>query len=218
MEQYQIRKQAARIKKFIGSATLDSMTYYANSLGYSVVYDTENLSPTAEFVDLNEHIICITNKMDEPTARHLLAHALGHVVLKHKRIFADETPQENEANYFAKCLLKTTRRKKLALSVALLAAIVLGGGWLFADSQNQTAEPPPTAQYSSAADENISKNISGVLITKTDDNSEEVLVTKSGRKYHKPNCQYVEYKTNTISLSLDEAIRAGYEPCKVCFR
>ena len=212
MEQYQIRKQAARIKKFIGSATLDSMTYYANSLGYSVVYDTENLSPTAEFVDLNEHIICITNKMDEPTARHLLAHALGHVVLKHKRIFADETPQENEANYFAKCLLKTTRRKKLALSVALLAAIVLGGGWLFADSQNQTAEPPPTAQYSSAADENISKNISGVLITKTDDNSEEVLVTTSGRKYHKQNCQYVEYKTNTISLSLDEAIRAGYEP------
>ena len=218
MEQYQIRKQAARIKKFIGSATLDSMTYYSNSLGYSVVYDTENLSPTAEFVDLNEHIICITNKMDEPTARHLLAHALGHVVLKHKRIFADETPQENEANYFAKCLLKTTRRKKLALSVALLAAIVLGGGWLFADSQNQTAEPPPTAQYSSAADENISKNISGVLITKTDDNSEEVLVTKSGRKYHKQNCQYVEYKTNTISLSLDEANRAGYEPCKVCFR
>lgn len=43
-----------------------------------------------------------------------------------------------------------------------------------------------------------------------------VVVTKSGEKYHKPNCQYVENKNNTIELSINEALKANYKPCSTC--
>lgn len=48
------------------------------------------------------------------------------------------------------------------------------------------------------------------------DNSMEVLVTSSGKKYHLPDCRYVKNKTNVKSLSIEEVIKEGYEPCDVC--
>lgn len=44
----------------------------------------------------------------------------------------------------------------------------------------------------------------------------EVVITSSGEKYHKPDCIYVKNKTNTVSLSIEEAINMGYESCEVC--
>ena len=44
----------------------------------------------------------------------------------------------------------------------------------------------------------------------------EVVVTSSGEKYHLPDCRFVKNKTNTTTLSIDEAIKEGYEPCDVC--
>lgn len=48
-------------------------------------------------------------------------------------------------------------------------------------------------------------------------NSEEIVyVTKTGEKYHKPDCQYVKGHDVT-SMPLFEAEEMGYEPCKVCW-
>lgn len=44
----------------------------------------------------------------------------------------------------------------------------------------------------------------------------KVKVTKSGKKYHLPDCRYVTYKTNTTELELEEALKIGYTPCSVC--
>ena len=41
-----------------------------------------------------------------------------------------------------------------------------------------------------------------------------VYVTKSGKKYHTANCRYVLGKE--ISLTRQEAIEAGYTPCRRC--
>lgn len=49
------------------------------------------------------------------------------------------------------------------------------------------------------------------------ENDINVIVTKSGKKYHKSTCQYVKNKTNTFGLAYEDAVKAGYEPCKVCF-
>lgn len=40
-----------------------------------------------------------------------------------------------------------------------------------------------------------------------------VYVTNSGKKYHRDGCKWLKSK---IAMSLDKAIAAGYEPCKVC--
>ncbi|WP_423149722.1 hypothetical protein [Rubrolithibacter danxiaensis] len=41
-----------------------------------------------------------------------------------------------------------------------------------------------------------------------------VYVTKTGSKYHRDGCRYLS--KSKISISKKEAIKDGYEPCKVC--
>lgn len=54
------------------------------------------------------------------------------------------------------------------------------------------------------------------VATKALDTSEQVLVTSSGTKYHKPSCGYVKHKTNTTRCTLAEA--KYYAPCSRCFK
>jgi hypothetical protein len=41
-----------------------------------------------------------------------------------------------------------------------------------------------------------------------------VYITKTGEKYHRENCQYL--RQSKIEISLDDAIKNGYDPCSVC--
>ncbi len=41
-----------------------------------------------------------------------------------------------------------------------------------------------------------------------------VYITKTGKKYHKGNCRYI--KKGKIKITLKEACKRGYTPCKVC--
>lgn len=43
-----------------------------------------------------------------------------------------------------------------------------------------------------------------------------VYITRTGEKYHKPNCYHIAGKTGLIELTIAEAEQAGYEPCKDC--
>ncbi|MGN1340969.1 MAG: ImmA/IrrE family metallo-endopeptidase [Oscillospiraceae bacterium] len=44
-----------------------------------------------------------------------------------------------------------------------------------------------------------------------------VYITRTGEKYHKPDCYHIAGKTGLIELTIEEAEQAGYEPCKDCF-
>jgi len=43
-----------------------------------------------------------------------------------------------------------------------------------------------------------------------------VYVTEHGKRYHAPYCQHVRGKQGLTGLTRDDAVLAGYEPCKVC--
>ena len=45
----------------------------------------------------------------------------------------------------------------------------------------------------------------------------DVYVTKRGKKYHKKICRMVKDRETTV-LSKEEAVKAGYTPCKRCFK
>jgi len=45
---------------------------------------------------------------------------------------------------------------------------------------------------------------------------EWVYLTASGSKYHCPDCQHVEGKSNLRKMTRVEAIRQGFAPCKTC--
>ncbi|MBR1437784.1 MAG: hypothetical protein IJ587_04530 [Synergistaceae bacterium] len=42
----------------------------------------------------------------------------------------------------------------------------------------------------------------------------DVVVTASGKKYHKPTCKMVKQVSRTLNVR--DAKRLGYTPCKVC--
>lgn len=44
-----------------------------------------------------------------------------------------------------------------------------------------------------------------------------VYITRTGEKYHKPDCYHIAGKTGLIELTITEAEQAGYEPCKDCY-
>lgn len=44
----------------------------------------------------------------------------------------------------------------------------------------------------------------------------DVVVTKSGQKFHTSNCKHIKNKSNLIHMTINEAIQAGYEPCEDC--
>lgn len=51
-----------------------------------------------------------------------------------------------------------------------------------------------------------------------DDNNEKYCyITKTGNKYHKENCHIIQGKGNLTKLTIEEAEKANYEPCKFCF-
>ena len=42
------------------------------------------------------------------------------------------------------------------------------------------------------------------------------VLTRTGDKYHLPSCYYVRDKNDLVEITLEEAEKGGYEPCKVC--
>ena len=44
----------------------------------------------------------------------------------------------------------------------------------------------------------------------------DVVVTKSGQKFHTSNCKHIKDKSSLIHMTINEAIQAGYEPCEDC--
>ncbi len=43
-----------------------------------------------------------------------------------------------------------------------------------------------------------------------------VYVTKTGKKYHLADCSSIKNRSTKIDISLEDAIRIGYEPCLIC--
>ena len=47
--------------------------------------------------------------------------------------------------------------------------------------------------------------------------SDSVYITKTGKKFHKQNCRHIKNSSTITDISINNAIDAGYEPCKDCF-
>ena len=47
--------------------------------------------------------------------------------------------------------------------------------------------------------------------------SETVYITKSGKRYHKPDCRHIVGR-DVLEKTISEAEEDGYTPCKDCFR
>lgn len=104
---------------------------------------------------------------------------------------------------------------KLIISTSVLTIIIVTVLFIFISqyrlsplniqANDYASSPTPTADIS-APSPSPSIDIA----------DEKVGVTKSGTKYHDPNCSYIKDKPNIIFMTLDEAIKSGYQPCIKC--
>jgi hypothetical protein len=95
-----------------------------------------------------------------------------------------------------KNLLRLTRGVMHGWVMLLLLCMACSGDQ--PSTENKVAVP---AVIEAAAPDSISENVL-------------VYITDTGEKYHRNSCYYLRKSKKEISLP--EAVRLGYEPCKVC--
>lgn len=97
--------------------------------------------------------------------------------------------------------------------------------------QSQTANAPSSVQHpesdrtdeqaDQASEKSLSKGVlgasaPGVSSPEQDQSDQIVYVTRSGKKYHKLDCQHLKGRQYS-GISIKEAERRGLQPCRVCF-
>jgi len=133
------------------------------------------------------------------------AHEVAHIVLTHDLDSLAQTQNDDEANAFADHLLKPRFNKNqiitLVATVALGVSLVLHIPGVVHPRSRQSAAP--------------ASNHAGIVDT-AGNPSDVVVITASGDKYHRPDCVYVQNKTNTQELTREKAEALKKEPCAAC--
>lgn len=155
--------------------------------------------------------IFIYSKISDEAASTLLLHELAHIYLKHleKSTISTES-DEIEADLFVSCIFREFHNKRIRLT-ALNSFICVLTAIMLVVSVHNSRENETIAEV----DTTISA-ITSVPNSEQDESSEIVVVTKSGKKYHKLDCYHVA-GSDVIELTISEAEAAGYKPCKDCF-
>ena len=163
----------------------------------------------------------------------ILCHEIGHIYMNHinqtNGYFDTSDHKEEEANVFATRLLYPQERQKsqkpsfliiAALLIPLLAFSILGINMYNNSSHSAEVEQPSNdnkfidsliiqTEGQTSAHQDITTNIQ--------DAAEQVVVTRTGTKYHKPTCSYLNNKTGTTTYTITEAEANYYAPCSRCF-
>ena len=141
---------------------------------------------------------------------YILAHEIGHITLNHLDDTKDIYTKERDCNDFAEELLGCNPRFKLnTIDIVIITLIVLVTGvtGVYSFSQYQK-------KHTYVFEDSTQIDISSI---ETNSNSEfTVFITEYGEKYHRLGCQYIEGKENLLEVSVEQAEKAGYEPCEVC--
>lgn len=174
---------------------LDVADLCASSLAFSV--------KTSEYC-----CVFISAKVSNDIAAQLILHEIGHILLGHltdNEIAEFTDRQENEANEFTdevrRIVASKPKQKRIAIVTAAVLAFVLSISAVIQSVQSESANTPVP--------------VSGTQISVF--NTEmTVFVTKSGDKYHRENCPHIK-DSETTELTVEDAERLGYEPCKNCF-
>lgn len=157
--------------------------------------------------------VFIRTGVSDVEARQLLLHELSHILLGHLKCDASERTdyvieqQEIEANLLVqeikqrvKIQPKMTTAVKVFLALALICAVGVSVCKL---AENAHTESPQTQDSVSST------------VTTGSSVGEYVYITRSGEKYHKANCPHIK-GSETTELTVEDAERLGYEPCKNC--
>ncbi|MGN0613580.1 MAG: hypothetical protein ACI4JB_06720 [Porcipelethomonas sp.] len=154
-----------------------------------------------------EIIILYRDDLQGFTRIHAVCHEFGHICLKHHALTADsprDACEEAEADKFADALINGYR-KALAVASAVIMSISFLMSFCFSDFARETTDNSKTYTPTETETEVPSLNNNDIIY----------YVTPSGDKYHRGDCYHIN-PDSCIPITLKEAEKLGYEPCKTC--
>lgn len=160
--------------------------------------------------------IFIRSDVPNEVAAALLLHELAHIYLGHlEKSTTPAASDEAEAKLFVSYVLKEAFGKRIRFTVLNGILCVLTSVML-AVTVHSSQRREPIAEVDTTTISAITSVTSAGTSVEQGESSEIVVVTKSGKKYHKPDCYHV-VGSDVAELTIAEAEDAGYEPCKDCF-
>ena len=218
-------KQLYRRFKIKGEPTVAELKTILTKLGYVIQpYTNEHIKtfgkriPPAYTIESNDNKIVLYNDaLSEKDLTIAFSHELAHSILchpyRHNSHEDTSTYQDYEADIFVYRFLnyKKIKRRFVTSIISIIVYLII--------LSTLTYYAGYTTGY------NIGYEIGYDLVDITIDNriipsattDENVIITTTGTKYHKPHCRYVKYKTNTTEITKTEAVKSHKEPCDVCF-
>lgn len=119
-------------------------------------------------------------------------------------------------------LLPATKRnvKKIIVdSLVVISSIIISALMLissFSSKALKTDVDIPFASLPEITEEIIEPESNVVSSLESEDTI--VYITVTGKKYHLPDCQYINNKSNLTDMYVHEAESYGYKPCSICFK
>lgn len=145
----------------------------------------------------------------------LLIHEAGHILCGHN-LDDTSTDEEREAYAFERWVRFAPLVENMgAVLFAVVSAVILFSV-VHDASRVWPNEPSSLLAPSSISTSSWIAPASDTEDSKPTQHYNVVVITSDGEKYHKPDCYIIQNKTNTITVSIDEAVQMGKEPCKIC--
>lgn len=142
-------------------------------------------------------IIFINNSVSSEDKLYLLLHETGHIVLEHfsnnKLLLKNKLQLDIEADAFAYAVLHPSNKRKLIACIVSFIAVAFLSFYI-----GYTTAPTQLLPTSA-----------------TEQTTEQVYITSTGKKYHRSNCRYVKGKDNIAVIDKKQADKT-HSPCSVC--
>ena len=216
-------RKAKDLKKELGCCpTPESIMSVFLTKGWNILYfrdDTDEFIHKLHLEDMartnkaftvcieKKYLIFVCDNLPYREMNALLIHEAGHILLHHN--FKNISNADNhDADTFARLVLSP-----YSWGHYLLAAfIVLIGCIAFLNIFISDIDVAPIEHFPSTYNTSSASSTSSRQTFNTD----KVVITTGGEKYHTPDCYIVKDKTNIITVTVDEAVQLGKEPCKIC--
>lgn len=207
LKTYQGREYPTDAKQLADKLSIPIYRYDELTEGKIKLYGAKLQSDGFTAYDNKQKTIYYNADLDN--ANNTIMHELAHCILGHDEI----APQnESEAQALAYMLTYPQNNSKIFLrAVGVLVVCVcmaFGGGYAMHSQLNPPAAP-------TIADNAIIERIDLPVPSNITTANQQVYVTKSGEKYHLPDCRYIKGK-DTQSISISDAIKQGYGSCSNC--
>lgn len=163
--------------------------------------------PAFSYSSGNIHYIIVHDSLSDGMAANMVLHELAHIFLGHfKRSEIPAASDEVEADIFVSCVLQEVYGQKrlkskinpLSVIIAVIGVLAFSMSIHIANSYQSLVEPA-----------------NGYSVTAQDHISESVYISRTGTKYHRADCYHIR-NSEVVEISVEEAQKAGYEPCKDC--